>query len=46
MFKKFQVKALTNLAFAFAFVAGLGIGPNSAFILYEADIPESLKNRN
>ncbi|NLB89109.1 MAG: cyclic lactone autoinducer peptide [Syntrophomonadaceae bacterium] len=46
MFKKLKVKALTNLALAFAFVAGIGIGPNSAFIMYEPDIPESLKNRN
>jgi len=35
--------AMTSLAAFFVFVAGIGVSPNSIFIWYEPDIPESLK---
>ncbi|MDD2587044.1 MAG: cyclic lactone autoinducer peptide [Syntrophomonadaceae bacterium] len=43
MFKKFQTGVLTHIALMLTFVAGLGVSTNSAFIIYEPDVPNCLK---
>jgi cyclic lactone autoinducer peptide len=43
MGKKIINWAMTSLASFLVFVAGIGVNPNSIFVWYEPDIPESLK---
>jgi len=40
---KLQKLAMSSLAIALMFIAGTGVSPNSWFIAYEPNIPESLK---
>ncbi|WP_422446453.1 cyclic lactone autoinducer peptide [Thermoanaerobacterium sp. DL9XJH110] len=43
MFKKIKLSFFTSLASLITLVAFSGIKPQSMWILYEPDIPESLK---
>ena len=43
MFKNFKSMAYSSLALALTVVASSGIGPNSLWVLYEPEIPSSLK---
>lgn len=45
MFKKATAMIVQALAPVIVLVAYTGVSPNSWFILYEPDIPESLKTR-
>ena len=40
---KLYMFAMNTLAVALVFIAGTGVSPNSWFIAYEPNIPESLK---
>ncbi len=43
MKSKLRNLAMSSIAAALIFIAGTGVSPNSWFIVYEPDIPESLK---
>ncbi len=45
MFRKMMAIMVYAMASVVVFVAYTGVSPNSWFILYEPDIPESLKHR-
>lgn len=46
MLKKLQIWSLSTLAVVLITVAHSGVGNRSLFILYEPDIPESLKSKD
>jgi len=46
MFRKAVTAIVCAMASVSVFVAQTGVSPNSWFILYEPDMPESLKHRN
>lgn len=43
MLKNFRFRMYSSLALALTVVASSGIGPNSLWVLYEPEIPSSLK---
>ncbi|WP_083773446.1 AgrD family cyclic lactone autoinducer peptide [Desulfofarcimen acetoxidans] len=46
MFRKFAVMMVHVMSSVLAFVAHTEVSPNSWFITYKPDIPESLKNKD
>ena len=43
MFRKFQFVALSSMAVVLTFIANANVSSFKAFVIYEPEIPESLK---